>query len=328
LTHPANPSHFNPGLEGRTGLKQPRWLYWLFVIGVVTFVTRTVLSSDFRGSGLLYLGVPFLVAVMVHHFLPRFSEERPSKKVLNHFRDATVVMLATSAILFEGFLCVLMFLPIYWFATLIYFLSTVLAERRSGKAKIGIQVAPFFLLLFAVEGIAPQLSVSRDVVIIRSIVVHANIADINAHLQRPIQFGGERNWFIGLFPLPDEAHTGTLEQGDIHKLHFTYRRWFFTNQQQGEMHVRLEKVTPMHIRTEIVRNDSYLSHYLRIDGTEVRMEPLANGNTRVTLSVRYSRLLDPSWYFGPMQKYAVERSADYILSNIITPTAIAGRAGV
>jgi hypothetical protein len=300
-------------------LKQPRWLYWLFIIGVATFTVRALLDSDFRGSGLLYLGVPFLVAVLVHHFLPRFSEEKESRRALNHLRNATVVMLATSAILFEGFLCVLMFLPIYWLVVGIMIAVMLWSERATGPAKLGVQALPLLLMLLALEGTTPALSFDRDQTVTRSQVVNADVAAIKANLARPLAFEGDRNWFISLFPLPDRVQTGTLRQGDVHRLHFTYRRWFFANLSKGEMHVRLSEVSDQKIRTQIVRNDSYLSHYLRIDGTEVLMQPVSAGKTRVILSVRYTRLLDPYWYFGPMQHYAVGKSADYLLANVIDP---------
>jgi hypothetical protein len=299
--------------------KQPRWLYWVFAIGIASFLTRAVLDSDFRTSGLLYLGVPFLVAILVHQLLPRFSDEKPSRRVANHMRNATVVMLATSAILFEGFLCVLMFLPIYWFVTFIVFLARVSSENAEGKAKIGMQLLPFLIMIPALEGTSPQLSFPKDNVVSRSMIMNGDPSAIKAQLSRPIQFSENRDWFTGLFPLPDKVQTGTLQQGDIHKLHFTYRRWFFTNEQRGEMHVKLAEISDDHIRTEIIRNDSYLSHYLRIDGTDVHMEPIGKGQTRVTLTIRYSRLLDPAWYFGPMQEYAIEQSADYLLKNVIAP---------
>jgi hypothetical protein len=76
-------------------------------------------------------------------------------------------------------------------------------------------------------------------------------------------------------------------------------------------------VSPRRIRTEIVRNTAYLSHYMRIDGTEVLFDPLPGGRTRVSLTVKYHRLLDPAWYFGPMEQLAAEQSARYLVENII-----------
>jgi hypothetical protein len=299
--------------------KQPRWIYWLFVIGISVFAVRMVSDSYFRSSAMLYIGVPFLVAVLVHQFLPRFPSERKSRRILNHLRDATVVMFATSAILLEGFLCVLLFLPIYWFVTLIILAAQVSQEREEKKAKLRAFIVPAFVLAMSLEGTTQSLSFNREHQITRSIIVAADVAELKANLAKPLTFDGQRNWFISLFPMPDRAITGSLQQGDIHKLHFTYRRWFFTNLQQGEMHIKLAQVSDNLIKTEIVRNDSYLSHYMQIDGTKLLFEPLNDRQTRVTLTVQYTRLLDPAWYFGPLQHYAVEKSADYLLKHVVDP---------
>ncbi len=296
---------------------RPRWISWVFIIGIATFATRTILDSDFRHSGMLYLGMPFLVAFLAYKFLPQFPQQRTSRRLLNGLINATIVMLATSAILFEGFLCVLMFLPIYWVTAILVFTIYIWQEKSEGKAKIGLQIAPLLILLFAFEGTVPALSLPRDQVVTRTILVNSDVAAIKANLAKPIQFVDDRNWFISIFPLPDKVQTGTLRQGDVHRLHFTYRRWFFTNEHKGEMHIRLSEVSDNKIRTQLIRNDSYLSHYMQIDGTEIDMKSAGPGQTRVTLSIHYTRLLDPAWYFGPMQKYAVTNSADYLLENVI-----------
>jgi hypothetical protein len=303
-------------------LRHPRWYYLLFLTGCAFLLVRTLLDSEFRGSGLLYLGVPFLIAIALHQFMPRpprAEEGRNMRQGLVMLRDGTVVMLATSAILFEGFLCVLMFLPIFWLAMGLMLLITHLTERQRDEHGMKVYLLPALLALLAVEGVSPQLSFSRHELVTRSLIVDASPAAIKAHLAKPIRFSAQDNLFLSLFPLPDGAFTGSLNQGDIHRLHFTYRRWFVTNVHKGEMHVRLAEVSDQRIRTEIIRNDAYLSHYMVVDSTQVDMVPLPGGKTRVSLSVRYTRLLDPYWYFGPMQRYAIEKSADYLLGNVIDP---------
>ena len=60
------------------------------------------------------------------------------------------------------------------------------------------------------------------------------------------------------------------------------------------MRLRLVEVSRERIRTEIVEDTSFLSHYLQIEGTEVQFEDLGAARTRVSLIVRYRRLLDPA----------------------------------
>lgn len=56
---------------------------------------------------------------------------------------------------------------------------------------------------------------------------------------------------------------------------------------------------------------------MSIDGTQVDFTPLPDGRTKVALTVHYERALDPAWYFGPMQRFAVEQSAQYLIEQVI-----------
>jgi hypothetical protein len=56
---------------------------------------------------------------------------------------------------------------------------------------------------------------------------------------------------------------------------------------------------------------------MKIDGTEVRFSDAGGGRTRVSLTVKYHRLLDPSWYFGPMEQLAARQSARYLIDTVI-----------
>ena len=43
--------------------------------------------------------------------------------------------------------------------------------------------------------------------------------------------------------------------------------------------------------------------------------------TRVTLSVAYDRMIDPVWYFGPLQRFAVEKGARYFIEGLLSNDA-------
>jgi hypothetical protein len=44
----------------------------------------------------------------------------------------------------------------------------------------------------------------------------------------------------------------------------------------------------------------------------------------VTWSLRYRRMLDPAWYFGPMQRYANQLTAGYLIDTLATPAGPPG----
>ncbi|MGB0906530.1 MAG: hypothetical protein ACPGVT_03470 [Maricaulaceae bacterium] len=233
-----------------------------------------------------------------------------------HLFSALIIMLGSSALLFEGFVCVAFFLPIYIvISALVFFLSPDVKD--TDRSKLRASVLPLVIMVLSVEGVSPSLSFERNKTVSRTQIVDATIPQIKANMAKPITFDGRRHAFLSIFPLPVNVEAGSLNAGDVHKLHFTYKRWGFTNVHEGETWLKIAEVGDDFVRTEIVKDTSYFSKYLTIKGTQVDMKTLPSGQTEVTLIVKYKRLLDPVWYFGPLQNMAVKQSADYLIEEVI-----------
>lgn len=301
------------------GLKHPRWVYLLFTVGVFSFLIRLVLDSNFANSAVLYVAIPFLASFAIFQFTEKPKSGRLWMRYLAHLRDATIIMLATSVVLFEGFICVLMFMPIYYLIVSIGFGAEALfRQSEKGKRnKLKASILPMAIALLAIEGLSPSTSFERQNKVTRSVVVNASIDQLKANMAAEINLSARRHWFLSIFPLPVDIQAGTLNPGDIHKLDFIYKRWFFTNIDRGEFHLRIDEVSDDRVKTSVTRNSSYLAKYLNIQGTEVQFNPISENQTEVALTIHYERLLDPAWYFGPMQKFAVSQSADYLVDQVI-----------
>ena len=127
--------------------------YVFFLIGVATLTARAVLDSEFRNSTLLYILIPFAISIALHLATPIGDEETPLGRYGRHLRAATIVMLGSSALLFEGFLCVLFFMPIYYVMITIGFLFSWLADRDGGGGHAGAYAIPVVVALLAAEGL-------------------------------------------------------------------------------------------------------------------------------------------------------------------------------
>ena len=129
----------------------------LFVIGVAFLVVRALLNSHFRNTTLLYLAVPFGISVLLSQLTSRSDRPSLGWRYLDHLRDATIVFLATSAFLYEGFVCVLMFMPIYVLGVTIGFAFTFLAERwRGDRRRLGAFVIPPLVAALSLEGVTDR----------------------------------------------------------------------------------------------------------------------------------------------------------------------------
>ena len=194
------------------------------------------------------------------------------------------------------------------------FIFAWLFRDRSSHKSVSLLL---IIVLISIEGLTPQTSFVRHKEATYITTTYQNISQLKANMASEIIMPKQKDLFLRLFPLPDKIKAGSLAQGDIHNLHFTYKKWFFTNLSTGEMDVLISKVGEKHIQTRIIKNTAYMSHYANIKGTDVYFTPLDNGKTKISLTVKYERLLDPYWYFGPLQQLAAEQSAKYLVENII-----------
>ena len=303
-----------------TGGPKPVWIRFLLVIGAATLLTRMGLDSRFAQTSLFYCLIPYLIGVALYLFVPQPQGWSKPKRFARHILAAFIVMLASSAILFEGFLCVLMAAPIYlFFASLTFAFGRPHPnyDEKSVGNVFRVSVVPLAVVILSVEGLTDTTSFPREEVITRTQIVALTPEDIHANLARPVHMDADRSAFLSLFPLPDRVEADTFAQGETHKAFFTYRRWGFTNVHKGETHLHMKTVEPLRIETEVTKDTSYFSHYLSVHGTTIDLAPQADGTTEVSLTIRYRRELDPAWYFGPMQRRAIRESADYLIENVI-----------
>ncbi len=303
---------------------KPIWIRYLLILGVVTMITRLVLDSRFATTSFFYCLVPYVIGVILYVFVPQPTGWTKMRRFGRHLLATIIVMLASSALLFEGFICVLMAAPIYIFFAVIAFMFTpnrADPDRLKQSDVFRSSIVPLAVIIISVEGLTDTTSFPREEVITRTHIVNLTPAQIHANLAEPVHLDAARSKFLSLFPLPDRVDAPDFAQGQTHKAFFTYRRWGFTNVHKGETHLHIKTVQPLLVETEITQDTSYFSHYLTIHGTKIEMVPQANGNTEVSLTIRYRRELDPAWYFGPLQRRAIRESGDYLLREIIGKTA-------
>jgi len=305
-----------------------RNLIVLGIISVSSIFIRLLIKYDFDRTALLYVGIPFLVAIallFVERPKPPYNWKR---RYANIIILSFAVMLGSSVILFEGFVCVVMFMPIYFLILLLVFLAEGF-QRYLSRKKVGknyVQVLPVLILISAFEGVTPQVSFEREYQVVSDKVIDASVAEIKHQLTQPIELDKSRHWLLSLFPMPYDIDAETLVEGDIHTVNFRYHRWFVTNTHEGSMKLEVSAVEDNYVKTRFIEDTSYISNYLKLHDTEIHFEPLGDNKTKVSLRIRYHRFLDPVWYFGPLQQYAVEESAKFLLDEMITPKDVRGHS--
>ena len=302
------------------GGPKPIWIRYMIILGAVTLLTRLMLDSRFATTSLFYCLVPYVIGVILYLFVPQPTGWSKARRIGRHLLATVIVMLVSSAIIFEGFLCVLFAAPLYILFSLLAF--TVMPNKhdpdRLKQADIfKASFVPLAVMVISVEGLTDTTSFPREDVITRTHVLSLTPEQIHTNLARPVHLEEGRSKFLSIFPLPHHIDAPAFAAGQTHTAYFTYRRWGFTNVHRGKTQLYIKTVEPLFVETEVRTNTSYFANYLTIHGTQIKMVPQADGTTQVSLTIRYRRDLDPAWYFGPLQRRAVGESADYLLKNII-----------
>ncbi len=300
--------------------KDKNRLFLISAIGLATLMVRLLIDFDYYSTALMYIGIPYLVALAIL-FYTRESDKpyNLKSKYWNKLRMALIIMLGSSIILFEGFLCVLMFMPIYFFVLLITFIADYYTQKNKNKDKGKTLVHVFSLIILALslEGTHENLSFDRNHNVSVTYISNQSVDEIKNNLIQPIHFDSKRPWFLKLFPQPYDVAAGSLEEGDIHEIKYRYHRWFFTNTHEGKILLEIDQVKKNKIETLILEDTSYMSNYINFKGTEIQFKQLEENKTEITLTINFERKLDPSWYFKPLEEYGIGQTAHYLMNSII-----------
>ena len=100
-----------------------------------------------------------------------------------------------------------------------------------------------------------------------------------------------------------------LETGDKWRIHFAGGEG-----KPGDLSAEVIESGPTRIRVARVSDTSHIAHWLDWKDAEWTIAPSGTGS-RVTLSMRYRRLLDPAWYFKPIERYGVKIAGEYFLAQ-------------
>ena len=309
------------------GGPRPIWLRYLLLVGGASGLVRLALGTEWmRTSAVLYVLVPFLIGVAIYLFTPQPVGKSFGTRLWSHLRVSLIIMFATSLLLFEGFLCVIMFMPIY-----LFFAAVVIAfapDRHVGeteeeqRARISdtfrFAALPLLVVVLSLDGVR-GFGPDRETTVSRTHVLDMSPRDVRANIVNHGYPEEGRSRWLSLFPRPVDIEANSIAVGARHTAHMEYRRWGvpWLNVHRGTQELTITRSTPDNLHATFTHDDSYLSHYMEFESWDMAFEPVGDGQTRVTLTVGYQRSLAPSWYFGPAMRKAVGDGLEYSLAQIL-----------
>ncbi|MEM7084454.1 MAG: hypothetical protein AAF465_17160 [Pseudomonadota bacterium] len=305
-------------LQDRFGESRVNAVAWIILVGLASIAVRLLMAYEFDTSALLYVGIPYIISLVIVLYRPVKTNEKWWHQYRDHSLTALSVFLASSIVLFEGFVCVVFFLPIYFLVVSIAFVfrwAGVSRARKHGNTYA--VVLPILVLASSLEGTTDTLTVPRDSHVVVTKTTNLSAEQVMDNIAQPFDLRKDRNWMLALFPMPYEIEAGSLNPGDVHYVRTRYHRWFVTNTHEGELHLQIVDVQPNRIRTTFLHDTTFFSSYLTPLGTEITLTELGPDKTEISLRIDYRRKLDPAWYFHPLQQYGVSQMADFLIDEVM-----------
>jgi hypothetical protein len=310
--------------EGRRFSKaQIRLVGFIVVLAVVNVAYRLVYATGTSHTAALYVGVPTLLAVGLA-LLPR--RKSATGMIL---KGSTLAVLIACVVLPEGLLCLLFVMPLIGIIGVLVG-GTIDADRRHKRRqgpKLMMVGLPLMLLSF--EGVAGSPFDAHDAVQ-SSVVVEASTAEVVNALAATPRFDAEMPTFLTIgFNRPVAATGSGIAVGDERNIEFTggshddhpMRVFGLTGERSVEhhshMHLTLVESTEDRLVFSIHHDETMLARWVDLERAVVTWEPVDDHHTRVTWRLEYRRLLYPTLYFAPLQRFGMSEAADYLLDTIV-----------
>jgi hypothetical protein len=295
-----------PPLPEPKPVRNPGPYVWLCIsLAIASVLYRILVLGHVEQTSLMFIGLPTALALMLA-FLPRAKSATGTI-----MRGITMFLLALGILLIEGFICILMAAPFFYSIGIIVgiFVDKARAQREWEK-RFRLVMLPA-LALMSLEGVTGILSFPREESV--TVVHEVNLSPTEARelLAKGPNFDVDAlPAFLKLgFPMPKSIAGNGLNMGDQWRIHFAGGEG-----KPGDLLAEVTSSTEEHIIVSCISDTSHIAHWLDWHAAEWKLEAVGEG-TRITLTMHYSRLLDPAWYFKPIERYGVEKAGEYFLQQ-------------
>lgn len=300
---------------------RPSSAQWAVAGVIIAFGVGFMMYRILKGSGLgqsaaLYVGIPLVLAIILALSSPARKPAGMAMKV------TTILLLLSIPVLGEGACCVLIAAPIFYL--FVYVGVTAVARHRERRRGVAAFVVPAILVLMALEGTTPALTVPGDATVSATRVLGLPADRMATALAAPMRFGEVKPGgllAVG-FPAP-VTDTGGVAVGTRRVIHFSgahHRHGPMAQHHWGTAASALTLAVSARSSTSVtfipVADTTPIATWLRWRKIRVSWAAVDAGHTRVRWDLGYTRLLSPAWYFDPIERVVTGRAADYLIRTM------------
>lgn len=252
-------------------------------------------GGSFWDSGAYFVLVPGAMASIIS-----IVPWNKNKTGFGVFRGTMITVLATAILLREGFICVIMALPL-----IIAVVALVSYSNRKNTKARNYMLAPLLLVGFGGEGIVYDLP--------SSIVVEESrtIDTTSQELMGSFDLAGELPSIEPLlfklpFPKPTSSTDGGGEVGSVRTIEFA---------EMGSIKLMISERTESSIAWTVIEDTTPLADWMTLNKFTASWVEVADG-VQLTVEIDFERTLAPAFYFGPLEEWGVSEFAEVILDMI------------
>jgi hypothetical protein len=85
----------------------------------------------------------------------------------------------------------------------------------------------------------------------------------------------------------------------------------------SHMHLTVVESTPGRVVFRIDQDTTMLARWADLQRAVVTWKPAGERSTRLTWRLEYERLLYPTAYFGPLQRFGMGQAASYLIDGVV-----------
>jgi hypothetical protein len=294
-----------------------RWNAQIVVAAIVATIAvgstayRVILGAGLGQTAALFIGIPAILALATI-FTP------VTTAIGVAFKSVTIGLLVSLIFLDEGVVCVLMSAPLFYLIA--YLVALAVADVKSDDNSLRLSACALLCALapMTFEGTTPVMTIGRAATVSETRIVDAPADAIAAALHQQPRFDRALPAYLAIgFPRP----TSTRIDGNrwIIRMRGGEMRLNGLEPRAGDLVLEKDGAGPGWVSWRAVSDDSHMTHFLDWRSSRVEWQAVDSHTTRVTWTLGYERGLDPAWYFGPMERYAMWLAAGYLIESVATP---------
>lgn len=302
-----------PDLQGRSRARVT--LVALLAASFVAMLGYKILhAGGLEQTALFYVGLPATIALVVA------ATARPRSATGLAVAAVTICLALAGPLLNEGVVCLVLAAPLFYLVAIGIGMVIDIWDRRDGSRRMHALGLVPVLALFSLQGVTGSPAPHNQVVTVTR-TVRLTPQQFAASLSGTPRFAPPRSAFLSRLPFPRVVQVdGTgLDVGAERVITFTPRHslGIGAHPTPRSMRLRLAESGPDHVRFDVVQ-DTATARWLHWQTSRISWRPTQAGTTEVTWQLTYERTFDPSWYFGPLQKYGMRQATGYLIDTFTT----------